>query len=354
MKKMVLFAAVASMMLVGCKKQDAAIVTEEEQAAEPVEVTVLQSREIQREISLSSNLQGYETVNIAPSLTGKIEHIYTEVGTRVRKGDSLVRMDQQQYNTTKLVYSNLLVEMKRVEGLIQTGSVSQQTYDQTKLQLDQTKENLDFLTKNTFVRAPFSGVISAKNYEDGELYSGQPILVLTQIDRLKAGSAARRCTADGCRGHIGDIAHRLHGFAVIDEIRLPVEQPQLSAHQERGGFALIHVIVQLCIRAGSIQPPQVFSFMTQRIGFKPVQSKNFAVKLGDFAVARSLDRKKSVECDHDAGIGGTCPVHLGLVGCKIYTCKPFDHDLLYGIRCGKLVWRAHSSASCKSVSVHGA
>ena len=186
MKKMVLFAAVASMMLVGCKKQDAAIVTEEEQAAEPVEVTVLQSREIQREISLSSNLQGYETVNIAPSLTGKIEHIYTEVGTRVRKGDSLVRMDQQQYNTTKLVYSNLLVEMKRVEGLIQTGSVSQQTYDQTKLQLDQTKENLDFLTKNTFVRAPFSGVISAKNYEDGELYSGQPILVLTQIDRLKA------------------------------------------------------------------------------------------------------------------------------------------------------------------------
>lgn len=183
---MVLFAAVASMMLVGCKKQDAAIVTEEEQAAEPVEVTVLQSREIQREIFLSSNLQGYETVNIAPSLTGKIEHIYTEVGTRVRKGDSLVRMDQQQYNTTKLVYSNLLVEMKRVEGLIQTGSVSQQTYDQTKLQLDQTKENLDFLTKNTFVRAPFSGVISAKNYEDGELYSGQPILVLTQIDRLKA------------------------------------------------------------------------------------------------------------------------------------------------------------------------
>ena len=183
---MVLFAAVASMMLVGCKKQDAAIVTEEEQAAEPVEVTVLQSREIQREISLSSNLQGYETVNIAPSLTGKIEHIYTEVGTRVRKGDSLVRMDQQQYNTTKLVYSNLLVEMKRVEGLIQTGSVSQQTYDQTKLQLDQTNESLDFLTKNTFVRAPFSGVISAKNYEDGELYSGQPILVLTQIDRLKA------------------------------------------------------------------------------------------------------------------------------------------------------------------------
>ena len=29
-------------------------------------------------------------------------------------------------------------------------------------------------------------MISAKNYEDGELYSGQPILILTQIDKLKA------------------------------------------------------------------------------------------------------------------------------------------------------------------------
>ena len=36
------------------------------------------------------------------------------------------------------------------------------------------------------MRAPFAGVISAKNYEDGELYAGQPILVLTQISALKA------------------------------------------------------------------------------------------------------------------------------------------------------------------------
>lgn len=186
MKKIVLFAAAAAMLMMGCKKQDSTAVSTQEEKAEAVEVTVLQPREVQREITLSSNLQGYETVNISPSIQGKIEHIYTEVGTRVRKGDSLVRMDQQQYKTTKLTYSNLLVEMNRVEGLIQTGSVSQQTYDQTKLSLEQTKESLDFLTKNTYVRAPFNGVISAKNYEDGELYAGQPIVVLTQIDRLKA------------------------------------------------------------------------------------------------------------------------------------------------------------------------
>ena len=38
---------------------------------------------------------------------------------------------------------------------------------------------------NTYVQAPFTGVISAKNYEDGELYGGQPIVVLTQVNKLK-------------------------------------------------------------------------------------------------------------------------------------------------------------------------
>ena len=36
------------------------------------------------------------------------------------------------------------------------------------------------------MKAPFAGVISAKNFEDGELYGGQPIVVLTRIDQLKA------------------------------------------------------------------------------------------------------------------------------------------------------------------------
>ena len=95
-------------------------------------------------------------------------------------------MDQNQYNTTKLTYTNLTIEMQRMKALRESGSISQQMYDQTELSYNQTKETLDFLEQNTFVKAPFQGVISAKNYEDGELYSGQPILVLTQINKLKS------------------------------------------------------------------------------------------------------------------------------------------------------------------------
>lgn len=184
-KKMVAISLLA-MFLVACgDKKDAQSLTEKERV-EQVRVQKMEMSEFDREINLSTTLQGYETQNVAPSVTGKIEKIYVEEGSRVSKGDDLVRMDQLQYKTTKLAYANLGVELARVEALLKTGSSTQQTYDQLKLSYDQTKENLDFMEQNTYVKAPFSGVIAAKSYEEGELYGGQPILILTQINLLKA------------------------------------------------------------------------------------------------------------------------------------------------------------------------
>ncbi|MGQ1889871.1 efflux RND transporter periplasmic adaptor subunit [Thermophagus sp. OGC60D27] len=153
---------------------------------EIVKVTRLSKRKVARKIELSTTLEGYETVNIAPSFTGTIEHIFVDVGTQVNKGDMMVRMDQQQFNNAKLSFINAQKDYERIKVLNETGTVSKQEYDQAKLVYDQAKENLEFLETNTFVKAPFFGVIAAKNYEDGELYSGSPILVLTQTHLLKA------------------------------------------------------------------------------------------------------------------------------------------------------------------------
>lgn len=182
--KVLSFLGIAALALVSCQGQQQ--VQQETVREELVSTTPITISEINRTLEFSTTLQGYQTMNVAPSLTGKIEHIYVEVGNSVQQGAMLVRMDQNQYTTTKLTYTNLGVQLERMEALRESGSVSQQTYDQTKLSYDQTKESLDFLEKNTYVKAQFSGVISAKNYEDGELYSGQPILVLTQISTLKA------------------------------------------------------------------------------------------------------------------------------------------------------------------------
>ncbi len=181
-----LFYALALLTLASCGGKDNATALQSDEKAEQVKTTILAPREIAREISISTNLQGYQTVNVSPSLQGKIEHIFVEVGDKKAEGDILVRMDENQYKTTKLAMGNLQIELNRLEALLATGSVSQQQYDQIKLSYDQTQESLAFLEKNTYVKAPFTGVISAKNYEDGELYAGQPIVVLTQINKLKA------------------------------------------------------------------------------------------------------------------------------------------------------------------------
>ena len=162
-------------LLSGCGGNRTADVAEER--VEQVRTTPLAYQEVSRQIELSTTLQGYDQMNISPSLTGLIEKIYVEVGDRVCKDDTLVRMDRNQLNTTR----------NRVQMLLESEAISQQTYDQTKLSYDQTQETLRFLEENTFVRAQFDGVISAKTYEDGELYSGaQPILQLTKINELKA------------------------------------------------------------------------------------------------------------------------------------------------------------------------
>lgn len=184
MKKIFIY-SMAVLTLISCGKKES-VTSEEKERVEQVRTTILQPREIEREISVSTNLQGYLTQNVAPSLQGKIEHIYCEVGDHKSAGSDLVRMDQTQYKTTKISLANLETEKNRVEMLLQSGSATQQQLDQITTQYNSTKEQLEFLQTNTYVKAPFSGVISAKNYEDGELYAGQPIVILTQIDKLKA------------------------------------------------------------------------------------------------------------------------------------------------------------------------
>lgn len=178
--------AAASIAACGGKQKDAKTATTTKKEVEKVKVQEIKSQRIAKQLELSTTLEGYETMNISPSITGHIEHIYVQVGSRVAKGSMLVRMDQTQLNTTRINLSSTKTEFERVAALKASGSISEQVYDQTKAAYDQLVETERFQTENTFVKAQFGGVISAKNYEDGEMYTGAPILQLTQISRLKA------------------------------------------------------------------------------------------------------------------------------------------------------------------------
>lgn len=168
-----------------------------EKAAIPVKVLTLAKTKIARTIDYTATILPYEEVNMAPSSPGRIERIYVENGDKVNKGDNLFLIDRTQLYQLKLQLANLEKDLNRLDTLLSTGSVKQQTYDQTKTQYDVLKTNVNFMEKNTLVKAPFTGVVTGKYFEDGEMYSGAPttmsgkaaIVTLMQVDLLKVNVA---------------------------------------------------------------------------------------------------------------------------------------------------------------------
>lgn len=165
-----------------------------EEKAKSVKVVTLAEEEVAREIDYPANLVAYEEVYLAPSTPGRIIRVVPEIGDRVGRGQLVVQMDPTQLNNSVLQLASLEKDMARFDTLIQYGGVSKQQYDQIKTQYDVTKANVDLLKTNVNLTAPFSGVVTAKYFENGELYSGAPntqvgkaaIIVVQQIAPIKA------------------------------------------------------------------------------------------------------------------------------------------------------------------------
>ena len=161
---------------------------------EPVKVELIRKQQISKSIECVATLKAFEEVHYAPATPGRIEKIYVEVGSRIRKGDILVQMDKTQLQQALVQYKNLEIDFKRLDTLHKAGSIAQQKYDQARMQYEMAKTNLDFLQENTVLRAPFNGVVSGKYYEDGEMYSGAPntqagkaaIISIVQLNPLKS------------------------------------------------------------------------------------------------------------------------------------------------------------------------
>ncbi|MDR1679901.1 MAG: efflux RND transporter periplasmic adaptor subunit [Prevotellaceae bacterium] len=151
-----------------------------------VKLQKMEKTTISRNLSFAAVLQAYDKVAVAPNIPGRIMKIYTDVGTSVSAGQLLVQMDKANYDQAKVTFDNLAVDYDRVSKLNESNNISKQQYDQTKASYEATQTKLKDLEANTFIRAPFAGVIEAKNYENGELYNGaQPILSLVQLHTLK-------------------------------------------------------------------------------------------------------------------------------------------------------------------------
>jgi membrane fusion protein (multidrug efflux system) len=190
---------IGGLLIAGCSSKDKStaisteVTTGTEKSAIPVRVSELAKTNIARTVDYTATILPFEEVNMAPSTPGRVDKIYVEVGDRVNKGDQLFLMDRTQLYQLKLQLSSLEKDLNRLDTLLKSGSAKQQQYDQLKTQYDVTKTNVDFMEENTLMTAPFSGVITGKYFENGELYSGAPttqngrsaVVTVMQVNPLK-------------------------------------------------------------------------------------------------------------------------------------------------------------------------
>jgi len=183
------------MLLVSCSSgnQNEQAATTESERKEIVEVVELKPQTVARTVEYPATLEAYEEVHLAPASPGRIEKIHAEIGDRVSKGSILVEMDRTQLRQAEIQLKNLEADFRRLDTLAKYGSIAKQQYDQLQTQMEVAKSNVEFLTDNVRLYAPFTGLVSGRYYESGEMYSGAPntpagkaaVLSLVQIDRLK-------------------------------------------------------------------------------------------------------------------------------------------------------------------------
>lgn len=189
--KSLLIIFLSALIVVSCGKKENNNQNKTDEAI-PVEVILVKKSMIDREIELVGNLMAWKEANLAAQTTARVQKIYVDAGSRVKEGDLLFEMDDTQLAQTKIQYQVAKDNYDRLKPLYETGSISQSQFDQVKAAYETAEKTYQLLLTNTQFRAPFSGVVTAKRLNDGEVFLlapggvGAPTIVsLMQINPLK-------------------------------------------------------------------------------------------------------------------------------------------------------------------------
>ena len=178
----------AAVMAVSCGNNNSKT-AEQPQAAEVrlpnVTIMAASYKDVPQSDVYTANVEAYAKNNIAPQSPSRIQKIYVEVGDFVRAGQIVAKMDEVSLNQSKLSMANDSLEYSRIKKLYEQGGVSKSDFDAMELKYNVTRSQYQNLLENTILRSPVSGVITERNYDQGDMYGGSPIYVVEQITPVK-------------------------------------------------------------------------------------------------------------------------------------------------------------------------
>ena len=285
----IVLAVIGAFTLVERRTQYKALADETEKLAVPTVSVIHPTPEAgQEDLVLPSTLQAYVESPIYARTTGYVKKWYHDIGTRVRQGELLADIDTPEVDQqlsqaradlgTTLANENLSkITATRYEELLKTDGVSKQEVDNAagdyaakKAGVASSQANvrrLEELESFKHIYAPFSGVITRRNIDIGNLINAgnggaaQELFFLAQTDPIRAYVSVPEAYASSVHAGLGAFleltqypGQKFEGKIVrtADAIDLAsrtlnteVDLPNRDGQLLPGGYAQVHLLVKV-------------------------------------------------------------------------------------------------------------
>ncbi|HEY0030876.1 MAG TPA: efflux RND transporter periplasmic adaptor subunit [Bacteroidia bacterium] len=160
-------------------------------AAAPSNVTavIVKPEQLSNEVYASGTIIANEEVQLQPELSGKIVQLNFQEGSKVSKGQLLVKINdadlQANYKKFQLQYKLAEERLNRQKQLLEIKGISLEEFDIVQNEYNVIKAEIDYAAAQiakTEIRAPFDGVVGLKNVSEGAYVS--PSIVIASIQQI--------------------------------------------------------------------------------------------------------------------------------------------------------------------------
>ena len=198
MKKNIKFLSILAIALatVACGEKTASTAEEKNPV---VKVERVDNRDVVQAGTYTATVEPENINNISSSTPNRIKEILVDEGFNVAKGQTVAILDDVNTTSYEIQVANAKANLATVQQdydravkLLEIGGGTQQAVDQMRLQLTNAENNLAAaerslknIKENTILVSPISGVVTARNYDPGDMTGALPIITVAQVNPVK-------------------------------------------------------------------------------------------------------------------------------------------------------------------------
>ena len=176
---------VASIACSSKKGAEAATETVAEVAKPKVTTAQVHIQDVDQQSVFTGNVEGYAVNNITPQQPRRITRLLVDVGDHVKKGQLVAELDNSALAQAKAQYENNKANFERSDELYKFGGESKANWQAMQTAYEVSKSTYENMLENTTLVSPISGVVTARNYDVGDMAAGMPIFVVQRINPVK-------------------------------------------------------------------------------------------------------------------------------------------------------------------------